>query len=243
MGEVFANSGENEGNIGTPPPFLQGIFIPGIDTPDAQDGFGLVTPLGGGATSRRYNPYGVLGPISSQENQLYDLSRVPAEGATYNFEGLVGPQGLRGLPGAPGITTVVTVPFNSNFLTALPYTLDSLNDLGTAAGKMLYTSAYTTTVNFVWTNSPVASVKSWNEAAINEDATFHIIAGDAGIYVSVDTGSSWNTYDPNSESYIQVQCADSGGKAVVLGADSRATGSIFVTENYGVAWTEKTVEI
>ncbi len=126
----------------------------------------------------------------------------------------------------------------------MPDTLDQLNGLGTAADMMLYTSAYTTTVNFVWTNSLVASaIKSWNEAGINDDATFHIIAGDAGIYVSVDTGSSWNTYDPNSESYIQAQCADSGGKAVVLGADSKATGSIFVTENYGAAWTEKTVEL
>ncbi len=73
MGEVFANSGENESNIGTLPPFLQGIFIPGIDTPDAQDGFGLVIPLGGGATSRRYNPYGGSDILTSQENQLYDL--------------------------------------------------------------------------------------------------------------------------------------------------------------------------
>ena len=241
MGEAFANSGVNDSNISTPTPVLQGVFIPGIDTSDAQDGFGLVTPLGGGATARRYNSYGVLENISSQDNQLYDLTRFPAEGSTYNFEGLIGPQGIRGFPGAPGITTVIMVPQNSSFLTALPDTLDQLNDLGTAADRMLYTSAYTTTTNFVWTNSPIASVKSWNEAAINDDATALYIAGDVGIYVSVDTGSSWNTYDPNSEVYSQVQCADSGGKAVVLGADSSGTGSIWTTIDYGVNWVEKTV--
>lgn len=240
MGEIFSTSGENSNNVGTPPPFLQGVFIPGIDNQEIQDGFGLVIPLGGGKTAKRYAPYGISIITGPQENQLYDLSKVPAEGANFSFEGLIGPQGIAGRDGIDGIIQVIVAP-NSSFLTALPDTLDQLNILGTAIDKMLYTSAYTTTANFVWTNSPIAAVKSWNEADINDDATFHIIAGDVGIYVSVDTGSSWNTYDPNSEVYSQVQCADSGGKAVVLGADSSGTGSIWTTIDYGVNWVEKTV--
>ena len=54
MAEIFAHSGESSaaGSI----PRLQGIFIPGIDAPDIQDGFGLITPLGGGSSGRRLGP-------------------------------------------------------------------------------------------------------------------------------------------------------------------------------------------
>ena len=46
MAEIFANSGEDSNSIAAPAPRLQGQFIPGIDDPDIQDGFGLITPLG-----------------------------------------------------------------------------------------------------------------------------------------------------------------------------------------------------
>lgn len=244
MAEVFSSSGEKTDNVVVPTPRLQGLFLPGIDNPSTIDGFGTVIPWGGGSTARRYADYGIS---IGRDTQLNDLasSFLPAAGVetTYNFEGLIGPQGPAGRDGIDGITQFIGAP-NSNFLATLPYNLDSINGLGTAADKMLYTNTYITTVNFVWTNSPIASaVKSWNEADINDDASFLIIAGDVGVYVSTDDGDSWNTYDPNSEVSLQTQCADSGGKAVVLGETSRATGSIFVTENYGVAWTEKTVEV
>lgn len=244
MGEVFSNSGEKTDSVVVPTPRLQGLFLPSIDNPLAVDGFGTVIPWGGGSTTRRYADYGIS---TTRDTQFTDLasSFLPAGGAetTYNFEGLVGPQGPPGRDGIDGITHFVVAP-NSSFQTGLPYNLDAINDLGTAADKMLYTSAVTTTTNFVWTNKPIASaVSSWNEAAVNDDATFIIIASDDGVYVSVDGGDSWNNYDPNTENYLQTQCADSGGKAVILGEDSQDEGKVFVTENYGVAWTEKVVTV
>ncbi|KKL47920.1 hypothetical protein LCGC14_2330720, partial [marine sediment metagenome] len=143
MGEIFSTSGENSNNVGTPPPFLQGVFIPGIDNQEIQDGFGLVIPLGGGKTAKRYAPYGISIITGPQENQLYDLSKVPAEGANFSFEGLIGPQGIAGRDGIDGIIQVIVAP-NSSFLTALPHNIDEINGLGTAADLLVYTNTYTT---------------------------------------------------------------------------------------------------
>ena len=63
---------------------------------------------------------------------------------SYNFEGLIGPQGPRGRDGLPGITTIIGFPGNTNFLSDLPHNLDEINDLGTAADKLVYTTEYTT---------------------------------------------------------------------------------------------------
>lgn len=245
MGETFVHSGENSGGGGVPAPRLQGIFIPGIDVPDIQDGFGLITPLGGGATSRRYTQYGISNIVSAQETQLHDLAIAPAEGQTFNFEGLIGPQGIPGPPGAPGITQVIIGGgLNSSFLTAFPNNLDQINDLGTAIGRMLYTSAYTTIINFVWAKTDIDSgIKSWNDSGINTDGSFLIIAADAGIYVSTDDGASWDKYNPDSDTYEQTSCESSGGDAVTLGADGKDRGAILVTSDYGVNWTEITVTL
>ena len=245
MAETFAISGGNEANLSVPSPFLQGTFIPGIDIPDFQDGFGLSTPFGGGGTARRYDDYGVLGDVSSQSTQLNDLSNLVSGGdISYNFEGLIGPQGE---PGINGITTIIHLGAppapNSNFLTALPNTINQINDLGTATDKMIYTSTYTAYRNFVWANTPIADIKSWNDSAINNDGTFFAIAADTGIYISIDGGDSWNTYTPRVEIYNLIACAASGGKAIALGDDSRIEGVVMVTSNYGVAWTEKTVTV
>lgn len=244
MGETFVHSGENSDSVSAPTPRLQGFFIPGIDVPDIQDGFGLITPLGGGATARRYTQYGISDIISAQETQLHDLTISPAEGQTFNLEGLIGPQGIPGPPGAPGITQIIIGGGNSNFLTTLSDNLGQITDLGTAANRLLYTSAYATTYNFVWTKTDIdAAINSWNDSGINTDGSFLIIAADDGIYVSTDDGDSWDKYNPDSDTYEQTNCESSGGDAVALGTSGKDRGAFLITSDYGVNWTEITVTV
>lgn len=249
MSEVFTSSGESSDITAGPSPQLQGLFIPGIDNSQFVDGFGIVTPWGGGGTSRRYGDYGIRTDISNQSTQLSDLasSLIPVEGGGISF-GLEGPQGIPGIPGRDGIDGIIHVmglnlPQNSNFLTALPHNLDLISALGTAANKLIYTSAYTAYRNFVWTNSPIVAVSSWNDSDIDVDASFLIIAADAGIYISTDDGDSWGKDNPDDDTYIQTSCAAASGEAVVLGNTYRENGTIWVTEDYGANWAEKTVTV
>ena len=250
MSEVFTNSGESSNITAGPPPNLQGLFLPGIDNSQFVDGFGIVTPWGGGATSRKYRDYGISTEISNQDTQLRDLasSLIPAGGGGFDFGEIEGEPGPRGFPGRDGIDGIIHImglnlPQNSNFVAALPHNLDLINALGTASNKLIYTSAYTAYRNFVWTNSPIAAVSSWNDSDINDDASFLIIAGDAGIYISTDDGDSWGTDTPDDDTYIQTSCASASGEAVVLGNTYRENGTIWVTDDYGVNWTEKTVTV
>jgi len=250
VSEVFVSSGESSDITAGPPPLLQGLFLPAIDNPEFIDGFGIVTPWGGGSTTRRYGDYGISTEISRQSTQLNDLasSLIPAGGGGVSF-GLEGPQGIQGVPGRDGIDGIIHVmglnlPQNSNFLAELPHNIDLINDLGTAVNRLIYTSAYTAYRNFVWAKTSIASsIKTWNKSDINEDASFFIIAADAGIYVSINDGDSWGVDNPDADSYIQASCAASGGKAVVLGNTNRADGTIWTTTDYGVNWTEKTVSV
>lgn len=244
MGEIFVHSGENSGGVAAPAPRLQGIFVPGIDDPNIQDGFGLIIPLGGGATTRQYTQYGVSNIISSQETQLHDLTINPAGGQTFNFEGLIGPQGPIGIPGIDGITTLLHLYGNSSFLTALPHNIDQINQLGTGIDNLIYVSSYDSTFNFVWTKTDIDSVvKSWNDSGINTDGSFLIVAADTGIYVSTNDGDSWGKYNPDSDTYEQTNCESSGGDAVTLGTNGQDRGAILITSDYGVNWTEKTVTV
>ena len=250
MSNVFVSSGENSDNAVAPTPQLQGLFIPGIDNSQFIDGLGIVTPWGGGSTSRRYGDYGISTEISRQNTQLNDIasSLIPA-GGTYNFEGVIGPQGIQGIPGQDGLPGVITVmglnlPQNSNFITELPHNIDQINDLGTAVNKLIFTSGFTAYNNFVWEKTSIDSdVKSWNDSGINTDISFFIIAADAGIYVSTDEGDSWDKYNPDEDTYTQVNCESSGGRGVVLGNTNRKNGTFWITSDYGVNWTEKTVTV
>jgi hypothetical protein len=246
MSDVFVNSGENSDNVVVPSPQLSGVFIPGIDNSFAVDGFGLVTPLGGGSTVRKYSDYGISAEVSQYNTQLTDLANaltIGGGGVSYNLEGLVGP---RGLPGRDGTTLIIHQweGLNSNYLAALPHNLSLINQLGTASDKLIYTSAYTTTSNFVWEQTDIdTSVSSWNESSINTDASFFIIAADDGIYVSTDEGDNWTQYTPDSDAYEQTNCENSGGDAVVLGTDGKDRGAFLLTGDYGVNWSEVTVTV
>jgi len=250
LADVFSTSGVDSDNAIAPTPQLQGLFISGIDNSQFIDGFGIVTPWGGGGTARRYGDYGISTEISSQNTQLNDLAGgfTSAEGGGlgYGVQGDRGPRGLRGIQGLPGIINIMglNLPQNSNFLARLPHNLDLINSLGTAGNKLIYTSEYTTYNNFVWEKTSIDSdVKSWNDSGINTDASFFIIAADTGIYISTDDGDTWDKKNPDSDTYEQTNCESSGGDAVVLGTDGRDRGAILITSDYGVNWTEKTVTV
>ena len=245
MSEIFVNSGENSNNFSTPTPRLQGLFLPGMDNPLAVDGLGIVTPWGGGGMAREYTEYGYA---PEQNTQLNDLasSLIPAGGGGISFglEGIPGIQGVRGPRGLPGIVTILglNLPQNSNFVAALPHNADQINNLGTAIDQLTYTSEYNTFYGFVWAITNIdAAVKSWNDSDINTDGSFFIIASDAGIYVSVNDGDSWTKYNPDADDYVQASCAQSGGRAVVVGDSEREDGKIWYTDDYGVNWVQKTV--
>jgi len=244
MAEVFVNSGDSESLASAPAPALQGSFIPGIDIPDAQDGFGLVTPLGGGPTARRYGEYGVSAEVSAQNTQLNGLALGGLGGGlTYDLGGFAeqGPRGFPGPQGLPGITTVIGLPaYNSNFLTDLPYNLDSINDLGTAANKLLYTSAYTGYLTFTWFNSGHtigAGSKNWDGVASDSDGS-NLIIGETYIYISDDSGTTWTERRPaGAASKIwKAIASDDDGSHLIAGA---TPGRLYTSSDGGVNWTER----
>ena len=153
MPEAFADSGESSEITAGGTPQLQGSFIPGIDDSQFTDGFGIVTPWGGGSTLRRYKEYGIS---TDRDTQLNDLAfgltpSAEAGGLGYGLQGDRGPQGPPGPQGLPGIVIGFGLnlpPYfqqNTNFLVELPHNIDQINQLGTAADRLIYTSAYTTT--------------------------------------------------------------------------------------------------
>jgi len=246
MSELFSSSGQST-DVSVAIPNLQNSFIPGLDNPNMADGLGIVYPLGGAGSARKYSEYGISAEGSLQDNFLDNLAQAlytPTGGGYEGIQGERGPQGLQGIPGLPGISGVVSFPpMNSNYLTELPENIDQINDLGTAADKIIYTSTYTTYYKFTWVKTSIAAIKSWNESDINEDASLFIIAADAGIYVSTDDGDSWDKYNPDADTYLQANCAASGGKAVALGTGGRDRGAILISSDSGVNWAEKTITV
>ena len=249
MAEIFAISGGNESDLSVPSPVLQGVFIPGIDTPDFQDGFGLSTPLGGGPTARRYTGYGVSTEVSNQYTQLKGLSNLAlAPGASYSFEGLIGPQGI---PGRDGITTIIHIgaagPYNSNFLTALPNTVDQINDLGTDVNKMIYTSAYTPYRNDDWEELQPTGAENtpWLALAVNSDGSVIIAAADTvanggtnKVYVSQDFGATFiDTGLGVSPTHIWKDVASSSDGTYLLAV---STSTVYLSNNSGSSFSDIT---
>ncbi len=254
MAKLFPETGQST-DVAVSPPNLRGVFIPGMDQPTFADGFGLVTPLGGGGSLRKYQEYGPSAEVDSDNTQLRNINQAlgafGSSNSVYNFEGLVGLPGVPGRDGLPGISLLFGIGSGggggavsaTSGLLALPYNIDSINDLGTAADKLIYTSSYTTTVVFRWVNTPIAAVSSWNDSDINTEADFFIVAANAGIYISTDNGNNWSVNNPDADIYIQANCAAFGGKAVVLGETERTDGIIWTTVDYGVNWISKIVDV
>jgi photosystem II stability/assembly factor-like uncharacterized protein len=234
MGEIFINSGENGDITSGPAPQLQGLFIPGIDNSQFVDGFGVVTPWGGGSTTRRYNDYGIRSDISIQSTQLSDLasSLIPAEGDGISF-GLEGAQGIQGIPGRDGLPGIITVlglnlPQNSNFVAALPHNIDLINDLGTAVDKLIYTDAYNSFGGGDPTGADLASgtidgdalatYGSWTEQEIT-------LIGWTERQPAGDTDDDW-----------EQAASDSDGSNLIVAS---SLGRIYTSDDYGVTWTER----
>jgi len=126
MADVFVQSGDST-NVGIPAPFLQGVFIPGVDLSTKVDGFGQVNVLGGGPSVSRYDGYGVQSEPAEASSVALDamystISGMGQSNITYNFEGLLGPQGPPGPAGPPGIgiTNYIggTIPVDTNTIVA-----------------------------------------------------------------------------------------------------------------------------
>ena len=248
MSEAFSTSGESSDITAGPAPQLQGLFLPGIDNPQFVDGFGVVTPWGGGGTARRYGDYGIRTDISNQSTQLSDLasSLIPAEGGGISF-GLEGPRGIQRIQGPQGLPGIISImglnlPQNSNFLTALPHNLDLINGLGSAVNKLIYTDAYNTYTELAWTERQPkgATNEDWYGLASDSDGS-HLIAGaNVGrLWTSADSGATWTERQPAgaiNRNWAGV-ASDSDGSHLIVGQAS--IGRLYTSANYGVTWTER----
>lgn len=247
MPEFFGDSGQLS-DVGVSSPNLDGIYLPGIDAPDASDGLGVVIPWGSGSTTRTYTDYGPSSGSSSSNTQLSDLASYMSSGGneiTYNLEGLVGPQGPAGPPGPQGTQGLPGTPYiNSEFVTGLNETLDLIASTWETTETLLYADDIFVYWERTWQKLNVDSgVNAWNEIDLDEDGSFIIIAADDGIFVSTDSGDTWAEKNPDTEDFIAASCSASAGKAIVLGSESRSLGSIWVTSNYGVNWSTVTISV
>jgi hypothetical protein len=87
----------------------------------------------------------------------------------------------------------------------------------------------------------VADVRTWNDAAIDEDGSFMLLASDSGIHVSSDSGGTWSTEVPTAEGFSYVGVSDADGNAVALGDVGYEYGKLLVSIDYGASWSEVTL--
>lgn len=147
MADLFLSPGDNS-NLGVPVPFLQGAYWPGIDRMNTMlDGYGETLPLGGGSSLSRVSAYGLPaeGDIGAAFNTMVSqISGISQSSITYNFEGLLGPQGGPGPPGPPGIgiTNYIggTIPVDTQAVTSdVPFT-NGIDFSDNGGGTIAWTS-------------------------------------------------------------------------------------------------------
>jgi len=211
-----------------------------------EDGFGFTIPFGSGGTARKYQGYGVSGETYSFDSLLGNLAKsfTSAGGDYGDFnlgEGPQGPQGMAGPQGLPGITTILTIP-GAPGLYGLDAPLETIPDVWASADTIVYSDSTTTYHRRDWEKISVeAATRLWYDADINDASSLIVLAASSGIHVSTDDGDSWTDYDPGTETYTQVSCGGTNSKIVALGGTGKATGKIWVSEDSGANWTEKTI--
>lgn len=240
MAQVFATPGSSP-NDGIVYPDLTGRYIPVLDAP-AVDGLGLTNPWGAGSMAAMTGQ-SVGGSVVGNEVSTPSLTAVSGSALSYNVEGLVGPQGPQGPKGDPGsITTIkqqVFVPYGD---TDLDETLAQIRNTWENADTLLYAETSEIRWERPWDAMDVeAGTSSWNDADVDEDGSFMVIAGDEGLYASTNTGSSWSKETPEAEVFIQVACDASSGKAVALGNTTRSDGEIWTTNDFGANWSSVSI--
>jgi len=236
MSELFSQSGQSE-DVAVSAPLLQANFIPAIDKLNMQDGFGIVTPLGGGATSRSYLEYGGTGEVSSYNTLLNDITRslIPSAGGgefNVNIEGMIGPQGIPGQNGLPGVTSIINMAGPSG-LFALSDQLQQLNLLGSAIDQMIYTVGIKYYNN--WTDkTPSTPQINYGNLACDSDMSHILIAAFSSyLWVSTDSGDTWNYAIESVQNWSCAAC-DSDGSNMIAGY---STGRLFMSTNSGASGT------
>ena len=151
MAELFPQSGQSA-DVGGAAPNLRGVFIPGIERDNWEDGFGLVTPFGGGGSLRNYQGFDSSAEVTGN-SQLRDLTQaLGAFGSgdiSIDIGDFAGPQGPPGPAGPAGLGIISGSLSSPNGLFGLDTTLEQIADLGTKVNQMIYTSALT--IPYVWT--------------------------------------------------------------------------------------------
>ena len=236
MSELFSQSGQSE-DVAVSAPLLQANFIPAIDKLNMQDGFGIVTPLGGGATSRSYLEYGGTGEVSSYNTLLNDITRslIPSAGGgefNVNIEGMIGPQGIPGQNGLPGVTSIINMAGPSG-LFALSDQLQQLNLLGSAIDQMIYTVGIKYYNN--WTDkSPSSPQVNYGNLACDSDMSHILIAAFSSyLWVSTDSGDTWNYAIESAQNWACAAC-DSDGSNMIAGY---APGPLYISTSSGASGT------
>lgn len=241
MASLFSETGQSS-DVALSAPNLQGQYTPAIDQQIVTDGFGLVTPLGGGASARTYSDYGISGQESAEGTQLNDLASISVGGGiSYNLEGLVGPQGPAGPQGPPGLGFGAGGSGGAFGIFELDRTLQQIQVLGTAADKMIYVSSIENVVNsYSWSDkSPAATPGSWINLAINDDGTC-IFAEDGNFnyYYSSDGGDNWtNLTSPPEPSGGVTRIGISGDGSVLVALPTESL-YIYVSSDAGENWSE-----
>lgn len=242
MAQLYQESGDLSG-ISVSSPTLQGLFVPSIDKSLYGNGLGLVTPWGSGSTARGYTDYGTSEASSSYDSFLNDLSNSllgSGKSLSYDIGGLSGPQGPAGPQGPPGITTIQQVMIGA--MGDLSSVLAQLELWNAAEDTIPYGASSHIEWEEAWVKMDIAAVRTWNDAAIDEDGSFMLLASDAGLYVSTDTGDTWalEVVSP-AEGFSCVGVSDASGNAIALGSTSKTDGTLWISSNYGSSWSEVTV--
>ena len=238
MAQLFSESG-SVSNISVNSPTLSGSFVPGIDNAGASGGLGLVNPWGSGATTKNYSTYYTSDSDSALLGALTASTSSIGGTFSYDIEGIQGEQGPMGPQGEPGITTIQQIIVGaSGDSSSIIATLEAWN---AAEDTIPYGAESHIEWEEGWTKMDVAGVRTWNDAAIDEDGSFMLLASDSGLYISVDSGDTWTLSEPSAGSFIGAAVSDTDGNAVALEEDGADYGKFWKSENSGSTWTEITL--